>query len=322
MGTYHKRSNKYRKEVAMKPKDYYLLLGVNKRSDKEEIKQNYRKLAKKYHPDANVGSPEAEEVFKDLTVAYDTLMDKEKKKKYDRLVARYGYGTPPKSGVKNGEAGREILATILGFGKEAAKVFENGKENIKERINASKEPKKGSNVETSLDITLEEGFFGTEKKLSLKTTTGKVNTYTVQVPRGIRDSEKIRLAALGKPGKNGGKNGDLIITVNMKEHPNLKLDGVDVHTNVNISYAQAAIGDNLKLKIFGEQVDFVIPALSKEQDRIVINKKGYVGADNTRGNLIIHLSVRPPEEISERERKIYEQLLRVEKQQLKERLAK
>ena len=313
----------------MKPKDYYLLLGVNKRSNKEEIKQNYRKLAKKYHPDANVGSPEAEEVFKNLTIAYDTLMDKDKKRKYDRLVARYGYGAVPRGSVKrdikyglknNGEAAKEILNTILGFGKDAAKVFENSKESIKEKINSTKEPKKGSNIEASLDITLEEGYFGAEKKLSLKTVGGNINNYTVQVPRGIRDSEKIRLAALGKPGKNGGKNGDLIITVSMKDHENLKLDGIDVHTNVKISYAQAAIGDKLKLRIFGEQVDLDIPPYSKDQDKIVLNKKGYVGEANTRGNLIIHLIVSPPEEISEREKKIYEQLLRVEKQQLKEKI--
>ena len=67
----------------MKQKDYYALLGVNKRSSKEEIKQNYRRLAKKYHPDANVGSPEMEEVFKELTIAYDTLTDKDKKRKYE-----------------------------------------------------------------------------------------------------------------------------------------------------------------------------------------------------------------------------------------------
>ena len=310
----------------MKPKDYYLLLGVNKRSDKEEIKQNYRKLAKKYHPDANVGSPEAEEVFKTLTVAYDTLMDKDKKKKYDRLVAKYGYGAPPKGiskhGQKGGETRKEILSTIFGFGKDAAKALENGAEAIKEKINATKEPKKGSNIETSLDITLEEGFFGAEKKLSLKTVSGKINNYTVQVPRGIRDNEKIRLAALGKPGKNGGKNGDLIITVKMKEHQNLKLDGVDIHTNITISYAQAAIGDKLKLKILGEQVDVDIPALSKGQDKIIINKKGYVGADNTRGNLILHLYIALPNEISEREKKIYEQLLRVEKQKIKDKTKK
>ena len=311
----------------MKQKDYYLLLGVNKRSSKEEIKQNYRKLAKKYHPDANVGSPEAEEVFKDLTVAYDTLMDKDKKKKYDRQVARYGYGIPPKAantkevkyGVKNADATSEFFNTLLGFGKGAKEVFATTAIDIKEKINAKKEPKKGSNIEASLEISLEEGFFGAEKKLSLKTVGGKVNNYTVQVPRGIKDGEKIRLAALGKPGKNGGKNGDLIITVKIKEHTSLKLDGIDIHTNVDISYAQSVIGDVVKLKLFGEYVDVQIPTNSKEQDKIIAVEKGYINGDGTRGNLQIHLNIKGPEEITERERKIYEQLLRVEKQQIKEK---
>lgn len=311
----------------MKQKDYYLLLGVNKRSSKEEIKQNYRKLAKKYHPDANVGSPEAEEVFKDLTVAYDTLMDKDKKKKYDRQVARYGYGTPPKAtstkeikyGVKNTDATSEFFNTLLGIGKGAKEVFTTTAVDIKEKINAKKEPKKGSNIEASLEISLEEGFFGAEKKLSLKTVGGKVNNYTVQVPRGIKDGEKIRLAALGKPGKNGGKNGDLIITVKIKEHASLKLDGIDIHTNVDISYAQSVVGDVVKLKLFGEYVDIQIPTASREQDKIVVTEKGYINGDGARGSLQIHLNIKGPGEITERERKIYEQLLRVEKQQIKEK---
>lgn len=310
----------------MKQKDYYTLLGVHKRSSKEEIKQSYRKLAKKYHPDANPGSPEIEEVFKDLTVAYDILMDKEKKKKYDRQVARYGYGAPPKGvkkevkyGVKNTDVASELFSTMMGITKDAKEVFKNKAENIKVIMNSKKEAKKGDNVEATIDITLEEGFFGASKKLVLKTISGKTNTYTVQVPRGIRDGEKIRLAALGKPGKNGGKNGDLIITVNMKEHQNLKLDGVDVHTTIDVSFAQAAIGDKVFLKIFGEQIEVNIPARIRENERIVIPKQGYINGENVRGNLVLHINLKRPEEISERERKIYEQLLRVEKQKLRDK---
>jgi len=254
-------------------------------------------------------------------------MDKEKKKKYDRQVARYGYGIPPKAnhakdvkyGVKNSDAKSELITTLLGFGKGAKEMFEGAATDIKERINARKEPTKGSNVEAALEISLEEGFFGAEKKLSLKTAHGKINNYTVQVPRGIRDGEKIRLAALGKPGKNGGKNGDLIITVKMKEHASLKLDGSDIHTNIEITYAQSVVGDKVKLKLLDEQVDVEIPAGSKEQDRIIISKKGYVNGENIRGDLVLHMIIKRPEEVTERERKIYEQLLRVEKQQLKEK---
>jgi len=312
----------------MKQKDYYALLEVNKHSSKEEIKQNYRKLAKKYHPDANIGNPEMEEKFKDLTVGYDILMDKDKKKKYDRQVVRYGYGMPPKNtskdsakkyGVKNGDTANELITTLLGLGKDARKAFKEKASDIKVIISSKKEAKKGENVEANLDITLEEGFFGAEKKLSLKANKDNINTYTVQVPKGIKDGEKIRLAALGKPGKNGGKNGDLIITVRLKEHEMFKLEKLDLIIDIDVTYAQAMIGDKINIKLFGEQVELVIPAAVKENDKVVLENRGYISNTGLRGKLIANIKVKPPKTISERERKIYEQLLRVEKQQIKEK---
>lgn len=308
----------------MKQKDYYALLEVNKHSSKEEIKQNYRRLAKKYHPDANVGNPEMEEKFKDLTVGYDTLMDKDKKKKYDRQVVRYGYGMPPKNsskkyGVKNNDAANEFITTILGIGKDATEAFKSKASDFKVIIASKKETKKGENIEANLDITIEEGFFGAEKKLSLKTAAGKINVYTVQVPKGIRDGEKIRLAALGKPGKNGGKNGDLIITVKLKDTDKFKLDGLNIQTNIDITYAQAIVGDKIYIRLFGQQVELEIPAGTKEQDKLIVKEKGYIGSTGARGNIIATISVKPPKTISDREKKIYEQLLRVEKQQAKEK---
>ena len=305
----------------MKPKDYYALLGVHKRSSKEEIKQNYRKLAKKYHPDANVGKPEMEEIFKDLTVGYDILMDKDKKKKYDRQVVRYNYGAPPKVekdktkkyGVKNENAANEFVSTILGFGKDATETLKSKASEIKVNIASKKIAKKGDNIEAILEIALEEGLFGAEKKVSLKAAGGKVNTYTVQVPKGIKDGEKIRLAALGKPGKNGGKNGDLIITVKVKEQLDIKLEKLNILSKLNISYAQAIVGDNIRIKMFGESIEVTIPANTKEGDKIVVPGKGYTTSDGTRGDLILAATVTAPTIITEKERKIYEQLLKVEK---------
>ncbi len=311
----------------MKPKDYYALLGVHKRSSKEEIKQNYRKLAKKYHPDANVGKPEMEEIFKDLTVGYDILMDKDKKKKYDRQVVRYNYGAPPKVekdktkskkyGVKNENAANEFVSTILGLGKDATETIKTKASEFKVNIAAKKIARKGDNIEAILEIALEEGLFGAEKKVSLKAAGGKVNTYTVQVPKGIKDGEKIRLAALGKPGKNGGKNGDLIITVKLKEQHDIKLDKLDLHSKLTVSYAQAIVGDKIRIKMFGESIEVTIPANTKEGDKIVVDGKGYTTSDGIRGKLILETNLTAPTTITEKERKIYEQLLRAEKQQAK-----
>ncbi len=310
----------------MKQKDYYKLLGVNRKSSQEEIKSNFRKLAKKYHPDANVDNKDAEEMFKDLNEGYNILMDKEKKRKYDRQVAKYGYGN-----VDIGFAGNdtrsvngvvsEIMSTILGISRDTKdKVIaaaENVKDDIKEKIAEQKEPKKGENIETTLYVTIEEGFFGAEKKISFKTTRGSMKNYSVNVPMGIRDGEKIRLSGLGKPGKNGGKNGDLIILVKLRPHPMLRLEGADIQTTLKISPVQAIIGDSLQLKIFGEKVQIVIPKNSKTGDKIEIIAKGYVVNQNTRGNLIANIEIAMPESITEREEKLYQQLLKVEKQKLK-----
>ena len=312
----------------MKQKDYYKLLGVNRKSSQEEIKSNFRKLAKKYHPDANVNDKDAEEMFKDLNEAYNVLMDKEKKRKYDRQVARYGYGSV-EIGDGNytktsGSVMSEIMNTILGISRETKdKVItaaENVRDDIKEKLEEQKAPKKGDNIETTLYVTIEEGFFGAEKKISLKTTRGSVKNYSVNVPMGIRDGEKIRLSGLGKPGKNGGKNGDLIILVKLRPHPMLRLEGSDVQTKLRVSPVQAIIGDTLQLKIFGEKVPVIIPKHSNTGDKIEIPAKGYVVNQNTRGNLVIDIEIEMPEELNEREEKLYEQLLKVEKQKLKAKL--
>ncbi|MDD2627505.1 MAG: DnaJ C-terminal domain-containing protein [Clostridia bacterium] len=316
----------------MKQKDYYKLLGVNKKSSQEEIKVKYRKLAKKYHPDANINNAEAENLFKDLNEAYNTLMDKDKKKKYDKQVARYGYGSVELNVLNNetknlnSNVVSELMSTILGFSRDTrdkvVSVAENVKDDIKEKIDLTKEPKKGENIETTLYVTLEEGFFGAEKKISFKTTRGSLKNYSVNVPMGIRDGEKIRLSGLGKPGKNGGKNGDLIILVKLRPHSILRLEGSDIHIKLDLTPVQAIIGDRILLKVFGEKISIEVPIKSKTGDTLEIQSKGYVVNQTTRGNLIIEINIVMPTELSEREIKLYEQLLKVEKQKIKSKITK
>jgi len=306
----------------LKKIDYYSLLEVNKKSSNEEIKSNFRRLAKAYHPDANIDDPNAEEKFKELNAAYDTLTNKEKRKKYDKQMAKFGFGLVKSDAGEKNDFMSEILSTILGFGKDAKEKVAMKTDDIKSKLDEMKEPKKGENIDANLEITMEEGFLGAEKKLALKTANGKTNNYSVSVPRGIHDGEKVRLAALGKPGKNGGKPGDLIITVKMKSHPLLTIDGANIHANLFITHAQSVIGDTVHLKVLGELIEIKIPEKTRNKDVITINKKGYAVGEEDRGNLIVTLNIQPTGELSERERKIYEQLLKVEKQKQREKLNK
>ncbi len=310
----------------MKQKDFYEILGVNKKTTLAEIKASYRALAKKFHPDKNIDDKEAEDMFKLIGEAYSTLTDKDKRKRYDKQVARYGYGAVKNAAgeevkyqVKTaGDVAHEIIGAILGASKATTEKISGVAETIKEKINNAKHPKKGDNIETTIEITLEEGYFGVEKKLEANTTNEALKNVTVDVPRGIKNGEKIRLAALGKPGKDGGKAGDLIINTKIKENKVFKLDGSDITMDMDISYAASIIGDKITVKLFGETIKDEIPKLAKQGDKIVIPNKGYFINNTTNGDLVINLNIKSPEELSAREIKIYEQLLKVEKQHSKE----
>ena len=300
----------------MKHKNYYEILGVNRKSSKEEIKLAFRKLAKKYHPDANKENDgeSTDEMFKDINEAYDILTTDEKRKKYDRQVNRLGYGFVPndnplsniKYEIKSG-AGMfsELFTTILGFKKDDDYFFEN--EEDKNR------PEKGKDINSNLEITLEEGLLGAEKKIAIKGFKGGIKTFSVNVPTGIHDGEKIRLAALGHPGKNGGKNGDLIINVHMIEHPTFKIQGSDLVQEIYITPATAIIGDKFKTKLFDDTICVDLPKYLKDGEYIKSEGNGYIDENGNRGNLLLHVNIRMPERISEREEKLYEQLAKLER---------
>ena len=115
-------------------------------------------------------------------------------------------------------------------------------------------PEKGKDITSNLEITLEEALIGVEKKLAIKGFKGGIRTFSVNVPMGIHSGEKIRLAALGHPGKNGGKNGDLIIDVRITEHPIFKIQGADLVQEIYISPATAIIGSKYKTKLLQSNV--------------------------------------------------------------------
>ncbi len=303
----------------MKYKNYYEILGVNRKSTLQEIKLSYRKLAKVYHPDANK-EPGAEVMFKDVNEAYDTLTNDEKRRKYDRQVSKLGYGMTDSDGsllnvryeIKSGvNALNDMLNTILGFRKDEGKNFGDIYNGPKEDKKQTKQkPKRGSDVITSLEVSLEEGFYGAEKKLLIKGFSK--STISVNVPIGIKNGDKIRLAALGNAGKYGGKNGDLIIHVKLLQDNNYHLNGINLEKEIEVSPALAAVGGKSKVILFDEKVFFDIPKHSNENTKIVIKEKGYISEDGMRGDLVIRLKIKMPNDISEREEKLYEQLLKLE----------
>ena len=299
----------------MKYKNYYEILEVNRKSSDQDIKLNFRRLAKEYHPDKNKTAG-AEEKFKDINEAYAVLMNPEKRRKYDRQVAKYGYGFANlESGLQDvkyefksgANVFNDLLNQILGLRKDSSST------NDIDSIERKQKPIKGTDIVTHLDVTLEEGFFGAEKKIAIKAYKTGMKTFSVKVPVGIKSGDKIRLAALGNPGKNGGKNGDLIIHVNLLENDEFKISGSDLIKEINITPAVAALGGKYKLQVMDEKLFVSLPKHLRDGEIVTVPNKGYIKEDGQRGDLNLKVHIDLPEDISEREEKLYEQLLKIER---------
>ena len=185
-------------------KDYYKMLGLDtNKIDINEIKNAYREQAKKYHPDVNVGNKNAEARFKDINEAYNLLSDTAKRKKYDRewnsKIARRR-AKENKSKQEKTSAKEEVMSVLFGTKKNEEKEVPRKRKKV---------PVQGENVETEIQVSIEDAFYGKTKRISLRTVEGKMKNFDIKIPEGIRNGEKIRLIGQGKNGINGGKNGDL-----------------------------------------------------------------------------------------------------------------
>ena len=140
-----------------------------------------------------------------------------------------------------------------------------------------------------------------------------MRTFTVKVPSGIRDGEKIRLIGQGKKGINGGKSGDLFIKINIENNKKFKLDGYDLHTDLYITPWEAALGKRVKLDSIDENVNIYIPPGIQSGEKIRIAKKGYKDGQGSRGDLVAEVKTVVPKQLTDRERELFEQLKEVSK---------
>lgn len=291
-------------------KDYYKILGLESpKATIDDIKTAYREQAKKYHPDVNVGNKNAEERFKDINEAYKTLTNQSTKRKYDRMWnAHIGRRKNKAKQNKEQKTTRQELLSVL-FGLNTKKE-EKDSENSKRK---QKTPQQGENVETEIQISVIEGFFGLTKSISLRTVEGKMKTFKVTIPAGIRNGEKIKLMGQGRPGKNGGKNGDLLIKINMSEDKKYKLVGSDIYTTVNICPWEAVLGTKINVDAIDETIGVFIPQGIQTDEEIQIPDKGYRDSKGGRGKFIIRVRIMISKNISEKEKELYKEIKKVSK---------
>ena len=285
----------------MKYKNYYKILELKSdRVSDEEIKNAYRRLAKKYHPDINPGDEVASEKFKLVNEAYQVLGNEVSKKKYDRIHNIYRVkDTIEDTKEKINFDGMSDMIGMV-FGKKEQSNFENKNKSI---------PITGEDLESKIDITLEEAFIGTEKKLAFRTVTGDIKNISVKIPKGIRTGEKVRLAKQGKPGKNGGEPGDLYIKIEIMKNDFFEVKGFDLCMNLKLSPWEAALGTEVKIENIDSSILVNVPAGTESGEILRIANSGFWNTSTYgRGDLLLNIQIMVPKELTDTEKLLFEKL--------------
>ena len=286
-------------------KDYYNVLGLN--SNKvtlDEIKFAYREQAKKYHPDMHAGDSVLEEKFKEINEAYRILSDPKSRKRYDRNWFIY---TERKKRLQNKDrevkkSFKEKIIDIL-FGMTIPRA---------QTAKRSKEPINGENIETEVEVNVLEAFNGTSKKLKLLAVDGKTKTFNLNIPEGVQDGDKIRFIGQGKPGKNNGDRGDLLVKVKITNTKEFKLVGADIYTEISISPWQAALGTKLNLQSIDGEISLVVPKGTESGEKFTIKGKGYKFGRGNRGNFYIITKIVVPKKLTEKQLELYNELKEID----------
>ena len=282
-------------------KDYYKILELEtNKVNIDEIKVAFREQAKKYHPDVNMNKT-AEERFKDINEAYRILSNTKSKRKYDKIW--YSHVGKKKENVSREE--KSSIFTML-FGNL------NSVNKKEEKLN--KNPaKRGENIQTQIDISIEDAFYGLSKKITLRAVDGKMKSFSVKIPAGIRNGEKIRLIGQGKKGENGGKSGDLLIKININNSKKYRLDGYDLYTDLLLTPWEAVLGTRVKIDSIDDTATVYVPAGICSGEIIRLTGKGYKKGNGQRGDLITVIKIVVPKEQTDEELEIYKKLSEISK---------
>ncbi|SFH64156.1 curved DNA-binding protein [Collimonas sp. OK307] len=297
----------------MKFKDYYSALGVERDASAAEIKQAYRKLAHKYHPDVSK-DPAGEEKFKDIAEAYSTLKDSEKRAAYDQLGSHHeGENVEPPHSWQQGFAaggatfGDVDMADILAA--FAASRHGGG-------AGARTRPTRGEDFEVNAPITLEQIYEGgeTDVRLSMPEydehgTLHRVpRTYRVKIPKGAEDGQRLRLSGKGGQGLDGGKHGDLYVVMKVIPHPLYRVSGNDLYLDLPLTPWEAVLGAAVQVPTLGGKVELTIPAGTAANRQFRLAKRGLPSAKGEQGNLYAVVRIEVPPAATARERELFEQL--------------
>lgn len=284
-------------------KDYYKVLGVDKKATQEDIKKTYRKLAVKYHPDKNPGDKKAEDQFKEINEAYDVLGDVEKRKKYDNLGDNWQqyqqrgapneqYGRQSGSPYYTEQDGGHFSDFFESFFGGHSSGFGGGGQRSRRKM-------KGEDYQAETSITLEESFHGTTRQINLSTQ--KLN---LKLKPGIADGQVLRMKEKGGPGANGGPAGDLFITIFVQKHPVYDRRGDDLYFDQPLDVYTAILGGKLAVQAIDKTLNITIPAGTDSDKTFRLKGMGMpLYSDGAmRGDAYVRVMITVPKHLSEEDR--------------------
>jgi curved DNA-binding protein len=319
----------------MEFKDYYATLGVTKSASDADIKRAYRKLARQFHPDLNPGDKKAETRFKEINEANEVLGDPDKRRKYDELGANWrdyeraaeagaaGFGGGPRwSGGGRGTGGggyrtltpEEVEAAFGGQDpfSDFFHTFFSGGGGFESGGGRPRAPRsqRGQDYEQTVDLTLEEAFTGTTRRIVASREDGD-RSFEVRIPAGVKDGAKIRAAGEGGQGARGGKSGDLFLVVRLLPHPRFERRGQDLHQRVDVPVTTAVLGGEVSVPTLGgAPVRLKVPAMTAQGRTFRLKGHGMptVGKADERGDMYVVAHVQIPTALSDEARAHYEAL--------------
>ncbi|MCL2679055.1 MAG: J domain-containing protein [Dehalococcoidia bacterium] len=322
-------------------KDFYSTLGVPRTASDKDIKTAYRKLARQYHPDVNPGNKEAEERFKEINQAYEVLSDAGKRKKYDQYGENWEHAGQFERARQSGEAGSGYDFSQFNFrggGSGFSGGSAAGMDDIFEQIFGNTRggrvrQRRGQDIEHPVEITLEEAFSGTGRRLSLQgeevcvachgtghiqksvcsTCRGagavpKLRQIEVRIPPGVRTGSKVRIAGQGGAGR-GGASGDLYLAVSVLPHTGFERVEDDLQTTAGVPLTTAVLGGAVTVPTLKSRLELKIPAETQNGRVFRLSGQGmpHLGKDG-RGDLLVRIHVELPQKLNTAEKELFETL--------------
>jgi molecular chaperone DnaJ len=269
-------------------KDFYAILGVDKKAGADEIKKKYRSLARELHPDKTKGDDQLEEKFKAVSEAYDILSDSKKRAEYDEARSLFERGGL--RGSMGGQGGGGDFSDLFGGGSPNdifANLFGGG--------GIRRGPRRGQDLQTEATITFKEAIIGTTLGLKLPGDDGKTQTITARVPVGVNDGAKIRVKGKGAPGEAGP--GDLFILLHVKPHPIFSRKAENILLTLPVTFVEATLGADIKVPTLdGEEVTVRLAPGTPNGRTLRVKGRG-IKKGSVTGDLLATIEVQVPQKI-------------------------